>query len=260
MTDTEQGVSVYQQNHVANANNNDNVETEIDLMELLYQLLENMKYIIAAAILGMLIAGVCVYFFVKPTYEATAKLYVMSPSDSAINLSDLQVGSYLTNDYQEVFNTWEVHEMVITNLGLPYTYKEIRDKLTISNPKDTRILSVTFASHNPQEAATVANEYANVAIKYIASTMATEEPNIMSVALVPTKPSAPNKAQTVLIGFLLGALLSIGILTVRFVLDDKIKTADDIRKYADMATLAVVPTLGGTENAKRTGVNRGDNR
>ena len=32
-----------------------------------------------------------------------------------------------------------------------------------------------------------------------------------------------------------------GIVIVRALLDDKIKTAEDIRKYADLPTLAIVP-------------------
>ena len=43
----------------------------------------------------------------------------------------------------------------------------------------------------------------------------------------------------------------IGVITVQFLLDDKIKTAEDIRKYADMPTLAVVPTNGDFERINR---------
>ena len=39
------------------------------------------------------------------------RLYIMGQDSSSI-LADLQIGSYLTKDYQEVFQTWEVHEMV----------------------------------------------------------------------------------------------------------------------------------------------------
>ena len=83
-----------------------NGEMEIDLMELFYRLLENAKRIIAAALTGMLIFALYNFILATPMYESNCKLYVMSASDSAINLSDLQIGSYLTSDYQEVFRTW----------------------------------------------------------------------------------------------------------------------------------------------------------
>ena len=221
-------------------------ETEIDLLELFYRLVENLKYIILAAIVCTIAAGAYTFFLVTPMYEATSKLYVMNSGDSAINLSDLQIGTYLASDYQEVFKTWEVHEMVIQNLGLPYTYKDMQGMLSISNPSDTRILYITVKSDNANEAASIANEYASVAKKYIYNTMATDEPNVLSVALVPTAPVSPSKTKNLLIGFLLGAMIAIGIITVQFIMDDRIKSVDDIQKYIDIPTLAVVPMLNTT--------------
>ena len=64
-------------------------ETEIDLIELLYRLLEKAKYIIAAAVLGAVIAIVYTLYLVTPTYTATSKLYVLNGTSSAIDLSAL---------------------------------------------------------------------------------------------------------------------------------------------------------------------------
>lgn len=231
--------------HPVEANGESNTEVEIDLMELFYRLVENAKKIIAAALVGMLVFGIYSFIFATPMYEATCKLYVMSASDSAINLSDLQIGSYLTSDYQEVFDTWEVHEKVIQNLGLDYTYKELRDMMKITNPNDTRILYVTITTDDANKAAMMANEYAEVARNYIALTMDADEPSILSEALAPTQPVSPNKLRNMALGLLLGAFIMIAVITVQFLLDDKIKTAEDIRKYTGMATLAIVPSDEG---------------
>ena len=93
-------------------------ESEIDLLELFYYLLERAKYLVAAAVAGGVVMLLISLLFLTPRYEATSKLYVMARDDSAINLSDLQIGSYLTSDYQEVFKTWEVHEQVLQNSAL----------------------------------------------------------------------------------------------------------------------------------------------
>ena len=80
-------------------------ETEIDLLELGYEILDKLKYIIAAAVLGIILAGVYVFAIAVPTYEAVAKLYVLNSNDSVVNLSDLQLGNYLASDYTELFKT-----------------------------------------------------------------------------------------------------------------------------------------------------------
>lgn len=213
----------------------------IDLVELMYRLLGQWKLIVCLAVVLALAAGIYTVFLVTPMYEATSTIYVLSRSDSAINMADLQIGTALTSDYIKVFKMWEVHEEVISNLNLPYSYTQMRGGLSVVNDADTRMLDITFKSPSPEEAAAVANEYAKVASQYIADTMSTDKPNIMSVALVPSNPVSPNKTKNVMLGFLLGAVLACGYITIQMIMDDKYKTAEDIRRYTGMATLAIVP-------------------
>lgn len=71
--------------------------------------------------------------------------------------------------------------------------------------------------------------------------MAVDKPSIMSKALVPTYAIGPNRYKNIMIGILLGVLLVCGIITTSFLLDDKIKTADDITKYTGLVNLAAIP-------------------
>lgn len=66
-------------------------DVQIDLLELFYRLLEKAQWIVASAALCAIIASLCTIFFITPLYTATSKLYVTNVSDSAINLSDLQM-------------------------------------------------------------------------------------------------------------------------------------------------------------------------
>lgn len=230
----------------------------IDLAELMYRLISGWKLIVCLALVFALAVGVYTVYFVTPMYEATATIYVLNRSDSAINMSDLQIGTALTSDYIKVFKMWEVHEEVISNLGLPYTYSQMKGSLSVTNESNTRMLDITFKSASAEEAASVANEYAKVASQYIADTMATDKPNIMSVALVPANPVSPNKTKNVMMGFLLGLVLACGIITVQMLLDDKYKTAEDIRRYAGLPTLAMVPVENyAEEQSRRSGKRTG---
>jgi capsular polysaccharide biosynthesis protein len=55
--------------------------------------------------------------------------------------------------------------MVIKNLGLSFTYPQLQSMLSITNPKDIRILHITVTSDSVIEAINIANEYASVAQK-----------------------------------------------------------------------------------------------
>lgn len=224
-------------------------ETTIDLIELMYRLLAGWKLIASLALLCAIAVGIYTFSFVTPMYQATSTIYVLSRKDSAINMSDLQIGTALTSDYIKVFSMWEVHEEVISNLNLPYTYTEMRDMLTVTNDSNTRMLDLTITSPDPEEAAAISNEYAKVASQYIAETMSTDKPNIMSVALVPSNPVSPNKTRNILMGFMAGFVLGAGIITVQMLTNDTYKTAEEIRKYTGLETLAIIP-LEGQDNAK----------
>ena len=91
-------------------------EDTIDLLELCMGLLDHWKFIAAAAAAGMVLAALYTFLLVTPLYKATSTIYVVSRNDSVLNFSDLQVGSELTSDYIKVFEMWEVHEKVISNL------------------------------------------------------------------------------------------------------------------------------------------------
>lgn len=224
------------------AENDTAPEVEIDYMGLLYSLLEKAKYIAGAALIGALIMAVYSFVLASPVYEATCKVYVVNNGDSAINLADLQVGSYLASDFLDVFDAWEVKEQVLQNLNLDYTYRQLEEMLTVSNPSDTRILNVSVRSKDPVLAAQIANEYAEVASDYISMVMVTDRPTVLSSALEPVDPVAPRKMYNTALGFVLGAALVIIAITAQFLLDNKLKSSEDVRKYTGMYVLAVVPT------------------
>lgn len=222
-------------------------EETIDLLELLYALLGKWREIAAATVACALIAAIGVLFFVTPKYQASSTIYVISRKDSAINISDLQIGTALTDDYIQVFHMWEVQEKVISNLDLPYTYNQLDGMLSVTNASNTRMLEITVTSESAQEAADIANEYATVVRDYIAKKMATDKPSIMSTALVPTVPVSPNKTKSILLGALLGFVVSAGVIVVITLLDDTYKTTEDIKKYTGLVTMAVIPQEKGDE-------------
>jgi len=213
----------------------------IDLMELLYHVLSKIKYVLACALIGAVAMGFYGAFFVTPVYQATAKLYITGQNDVSVSLSDLQLGSQLKMDYQEVFKTWEVHQMVREELGLDLGYGAMQAGLSIYNPESTRVLYVTFSHVEAQMATDIANAYAHAAREFIMQTMDSKEPNMFSIALVPSSATGMSKTNYVITGLLLGTVLCLGVIFLHFVLDDRPHTPEEIMKTAGIPTLAVIP-------------------
>ncbi len=226
------------------------VRQTIDLVELFYYLLARVHVIILGMVLGGVLLGLYAASSITPMYSATSKLYIMGTTGSSI-IADLQIGSVLTLDYQEVFQTWEVHQLVNEELGTNYSYSTLQSLITVTNPEDTRVLYITARHSDAQTAADIANAYAVAAKKFIVQTMNTDEPSTFSIALVPSVSSGNGVTSYVIRGILLGTVLAGGILVLIFLLDNRPKSPEDIMRYANIPTLAVVPANPNLSGSKR---------
>ncbi|MDD6644679.1 MAG: Wzz/FepE/Etk N-terminal domain-containing protein [Oscillospiraceae bacterium] len=220
----------------------DNGETVIDLVDLFYALFHKLHYIVLSVLIGTVILNAYSYFFIKPTYQSTAKMYVVSASsDSVVDLSDINVGSSLTLDYEELVLGYPVLSKVIDNLDLDWSVTKLKSCITIENPEDTRILNITATTTDPRDSMRIANEVMDVSIKYLPDTMSTNAPNVAERARLQETKVAPNYGKYTLIGALLGLVICCGIIIARHLMDDTIHTADDMEKYFGITPLTVVP-------------------
>ena len=240
---------------VAEVENSSETTREIDLAELAYRLLMSWKLILCMVLVCAIGFGVYSGFFVTPMYEATAKIYVFG--GDSLNLSNIQLGNALTQDYIQIFETREVYESVKNKLGITYTYSQMQNMLSVTNINDTRMLNITVQSAKPSEAADIANQYAALGGDYISTKMHTDKPSEISRAVTPVQPVSPNIARNVLLGGVLGGILACAYVVVRMITDDKYRTVEDIRKYTGLITLAVVPIEPTDEQAAK---NKGKNK
>lgn len=232
--------------------NPQNDEIEIDLREILFILIKRIWIILAAIVIGGLVAGLISLYGIAPKYKSTSKIYILTNSESMISLTDLQMGSNLANDYQELIKSRPVVEGVIKSLKLNMQYGELLSYLTIENPTNTRIIYITIEYTDPQIAMELANEFVEVAKGRISQIMKVDEPTIAEKAIVPKAKSSPNNVRNALLGVFIGFLLSVAIVLVIHALDDTIKNSDDVERYLGIQTLASIPEEGGTDNKEKS--------
>lgn len=229
-------------------------QESVDLMEIAFVLLQRLWLIILCAAIGAASFFSYTYLRVAPTYTTTAKMYVVSASNnSVVNLSDLQLGTNLKADYQQLLKSRPLLEDVIASLNLPVSADDLSKMISIGNPADTRILTVTVTSTSPQQAADIANELANQAKVFLPAVMKMEEPSIYEYALVPTFKSGPDYTRSTLMGALVGGALSAGIVILIHMMNDTLVTPDDVRNYLGITPLATIAEgdLGDFNRKKR---------
>ncbi|MCI7322038.1 MAG: Wzz/FepE/Etk N-terminal domain-containing protein [Lachnospiraceae bacterium] len=217
-------------------------EAEIDLLEIFYLLKAKLFWLIFAFLIGGVLAAAITLFCITPKYTATAKIYMVSASsESVLNLSDLNLGTSLSQDYAELIKIRPVFNEVIENLGLNMEYEELLEKVSINTIGDTRLLAVSVEDEDPREAQRIVNELADTAVTYIPKVMETSTPNIAEYAIVPKSPSSPNVAKNTVLGALVFLILAAAVFIVRMLMDDSLKTAEDVEKAFGIMPFTVIP-------------------
>lgn len=222
--------------------NDTNVEMEIDLLDLMMELFDKMHYIILCFLIGAILANAGAYFCIAPTYQSQAKMYIVSTSkDSVVDLTDLNIGTSLTADYEELIFSYPVMDRVIKKMKLDMDADEVSKMITLRNPADTRILEITATSTDPEEAKKLADTVAEVAAEYLPETMSTNAPNIAQKAKLADHKAGPSYSRYTLMGALAGALLYCAWTVFLYLTDDTVHTAEDMEKYFGVVPLTSIP-------------------
>ena len=205
-----------------------NEETEIDLLELIFVLKEKWWMILAAGVLGFVLAAAFSVFFITPQYQSTSQMYVLSKETTLNSLADM-------------IQSRPVLEEVIEKLGLNINYKQLRKKLKVDNPLDTRILSLTVTDPDPENAKEIVNQIAVSSSKYIGDLMEVVPPKIIEFGIAPEEKTGPSIKKNALMGAILGIFLISGIIIAIELLDDSVKSEEDLEKNLKLTILASLP-------------------
>ena len=227
-------------------------EIEINLWEICLVLVHNLALIISAGIMAALGVFLFTQLVITPSYESTTKIYILNKQENAsVTYSDIQLGTQLTKDYAELIQSRFVLEEVVQGMGLNLTYEQMKGKVSVTTPTDTRILAITVKDKDPVMAMKIANAIREAAAVHIMNVMDIQAVNVAETANMPMKKASPSALKNTFVGGILGIFIIIIIVMVRYMMDDTVKTPEDVEKYLQLSTLAVIPLNEGETDKKR---------
>jgi len=228
-----------------------NEVVEIDIKELFHLLVHKLWIIVIIGIIGASIAGSVSMYLLRPIYTSTTKVYVINRQDeSRMTLSDLQTGTQLTQDYMILVKSRPVTEQVIEDLNLDLTHEELSKMIKVNTPQDTRILEIDVDYPDPELAKQLVDAIAKVSSERMVTIMEMEKVNILEYGNYPIKPASPNIILNTTIGGILGLIFASFIIILVYLMNDSIRTSDDIEKYLGITTLGTIPLEDGYYNKR----------
>lgn len=228
-------------------------EIEFDLLEIVHILLGRFWIILGCGFIAAVICFAVSVYVLVPYYESTTKIYILNKTDNtAVTYTDVQIGTQLTKDYAELINSRYVIEKVINLLSLEeMEYKDLAKKVSVDTPVDTRIVSITVEHTDPELAMRIADCVREVAGEHIQDVMDIEAVNVVEAANMPMEKSGPSVVKWTLIGGFAGVFLACAVILILFLLDDTIKSSEDVEKYLGLSTLAMIPVISEDNTAKK---------
>lgn len=223
----------------------------------IYRAIKRSWIFIAACTLVAGSIGAVWGFQSKAEFRATAQVFVST--GAASSLTDLtQGGTYaqqVVASYAQVAVSPYVLSRVIAQLGLPDSPAELATRVTADAPPSTAILNISAISTSPPVAADIANATAGqlgVAVQQLSSdgSQGILRVTQISQAVPPEARQGTNPLIVTFIGLLIGLLIGVAVVLIRTMLDQRIRTADDLRAVAMSPILAQVP-YGPTVRAQR---------
>ncbi len=226
-------------------------EIEIDLKDIFITLWRKGILIAICTVVGAIAAFAFTKLLITPMYTSSSMIYILSQTTSITSLTDLQIGSSLTVDFEVLSESRVVLERVIEELELDMTYKELNESLTVNNPSNSRLLEFNVEHADPVVAAEISNSIAQNVADRVVEVMVTDKPSIVQPAVVATAPSSPSTVTNTAVGGLVGALICMAIIILRYFLNDTIKNDDDVSRFLGINTLASIPILEDDEKPVR---------
>lgn len=224
-------------------------EMVIDLVQLAKALWHRAWAIILAMVIFGAAAFSYAYFLITPLYKASAMLYVnnssLSVGSTKVDLSDLNAAQSLVDTYIVILKTRTTLEDVIEAAGLSYDYETLSKMIEAGAVNSTEVFSIEVTSPDPAESEKIANTIAELLPDRIAEIVDGSSVRIVDYAVVPSHKASPSLSRYTLLGLLLGAVVSCGVIVLRVLFDEQIRDEEYVRQTFDLPLLAAIPDLTG---------------
>ena len=202
-----------------------------------------------AAVAGAILAYGISTYYIMPTYTSRGSLYVNNNTlqrNPNVNLTDIATSQQLALTCIELLTSDTFLEGVKESSGLEYSPSQIKSMLSLNTKNETEIIEIKVNSHNPKHSQILVDSVLKGAQEEIIRIVQAGNVSVVDEATLPVNPSSPNIAKNVVIGFLLGAVLSMILVFFIDVFDSRIKIEGDLMEVRELPLLGVIPDIDYT--------------
>lgn len=217
---------------------------EIDVKRIFDAIRRKVILIIAVALASGLVTFLASYIFLTPMYASNAQLFINVNMSSSNGIYEFEQSSGLMLNCVELIKSKPILDQVIQQLRLPIEYKELIKNIKIENTKDTRLLTITVRYEDPSMAQKIAGTLISICCDRISEIMNISRPEIVQEATYDDDKISPDIVKNTLVLMVIGLIGSLGIVVLTSVMNNRIISSEDVKKYLGLNTLITIPDEG----------------
>lgn len=222
---------------------------ELDLKELFSMFWNKKAEIILITLILIVIGIIYSYFYTTPMYTAKTNMVLVQSSgtisqtgDSTITSTDLTMNAKLVSTYSEIVKKNVILGQVASNLNISdEKIEDLKNNISVKALSDTEIIEITVKDVDPNFTTEVANEIAKVFSEKIVEIYNISNIYLLDRAETPTAPSNINHIKDITIFAFIGLVISAVYVLIGNMLDNTIKTEEDIEKLTGLVVLTAIP-------------------
>lgn len=224
---------------------NEMEEQVISISEIFEALKKRWILIVSITLVATLISGVLSFFVIKPTYETSTKVFIgkEESNQEGYNTNDIQMYQKLLKTYAETVKTNEVLQGAINNTNSDLTVSSVKGALTVTPVADTQILQIKYQNKNPEVAKEILESITNEFVILAKELVPNGNVRVIEAVQLPENPVAPNKKMNVAIAFLLGLMVSVGLVFLIEYLDNTFKSKEELERELDIPVVGIIPEV-----------------
>ncbi|SKA93907.1 Capsular polysaccharide biosynthesis protein [Caloramator quimbayensis] len=224
-------------------------EDVLDLRDIIKILKKGKWIIVYITALTVTIASIISLFFIKPKYESKVSVVIVKEAarmfyEDRYTQSDILMYQKLLKTYCEIAKSSAVVDKTAQEYP-QYKSEDIKKMVSAVPLVDTQIIELKVKCDNPYHAQNIVNSYAENFIEESMRVLPAGDIQILDRGKYVDSPISPNYKLNLSIAFVLGIMLSIGLIFLLEYIDTKIRTKEQIEKNINLPVLSeITPSKG----------------
>ncbi len=224
---------------------------EIDLIQLAKLLIKKAWIIILSAVICAAIAFGYSHYFLKPLYTSTSRIYINNSSvegyENKVTASDISAAESLVNNVVAIIKSETVINAVYDDIGKELgisSPSKIKNMLDASVVTDTVMVDISIETTDPEKSQKLCESFVKVAQKRIEEIIEKSGVSVVDEPNLPEGKSFPITKNYVLVGLLIGLVLSAAIIIISDIIDSRISSAQDFEEnFPDIPVIGIIPKM-----------------